>query len=76
MGLIQVYFISSEVPKVFFGFPKSSLGSQRLLWVPKIWRKLHLRKKNEKCVRQMVSKKNKSKIWGYRPHIQGVPWDF
>ena len=24
----------------------------------------------------MVSKKNKSKIWGFRPHIQGVPWDF
>ena len=24
----------------------------------------------------MVSKKNKSKIWGFMPHIQGVPWDF
>ena len=24
----------------------------------------------------MVSKKNKSKIWEFRPHIQDVPWDF
>ena len=23
----------------------------------------------------MVTKKNKSKIWGFRHHIQGVPWD-
>ena len=24
----------------------------------------------------MVSKKNKSKIWWFSPHVQGVPWDF
>ena len=24
----------------------------------------------------MVSKENKSKIWWFSPHIQGVPWDF
>ena len=24
----------------------------------------------------MVSKKKKSKIWGFRPNIQGVPSDF
>ena len=24
----------------------------------------------------MVSKKDKSKIWWFSPHVQGVPWDF
>ena len=24
----------------------------------------------------MVSKKNKSKIWGFMPHLQGALWDF
>ena len=55
-------------------------GPQRLLCVPKIGRKLLLGKKSTPMVINMSQEKgqqkNKSKIWGFRHHIQGVLWDF
>ena len=54
-----------------------------LLWDPKIRCKLLLGKKSTQKVivmgqtdRQMVSKKDKSKIWPFRHYIQGVQLDF